>query len=283
MNTYSKRLTKTFADLQADNKQALMPFMTTGDPHVTTTGVSTADIMHALVEGGANVIELGVPFSDPAADGETIQHASERAIAKGTGYKDSFAAVKQFREKDNDTPVILMGYLNPAEIHSDGFAGYAKEVADCGADGVILVDLSYESGAKYRKVLQQHHIDLINLVAPTTNKTRLGKMLKNAGGFVYYVSMRGVTGSGDNGLNTAEIEAAVAQIRDKSDLPVCIGFGIQDGATAKTMSQLADGVVVGSALVKKLYTAAQNGDNVCQTASDFMAELRSALDADNEQ
>lgn len=276
MNTRSKRMANTFANLKADNKKALVPFITTGDPHDTPTD----EIMHALVAGGANVIELGVPFSDPAADGETIQHASERAIANGTGYNDSFAAVKKFRERDNDTPVLLMGYLNPAEIHKNGFAGYAKAVAECGADAVILVDLSYESGATYRKALRKNDVDLVNLIAPTTSKTRLGKIVKNAGGFVYYVSMRGVTGNGDKGLDSAEIENAIAQIRDKTDLPVCIGFGIKDGETAKTIGQFADGVVVGSALVKKLYSASQNGDNVCQTASDFMAELRTALDAE---
>lgn len=274
MNTHSKRMAKTFADLTAENKTALIPFITTGDPQA----VLTTDIMHALVAGGANIIELGIPFSDPAADGETIQHASERAIHNGIGYQDTFKAVRTFREKNQTTPVLLMGYLNSAEIHTDGFSGFAKSVVECGADAVILVDLSYESGINYRSILRQHGIDLVNLISPTTSKTRLGKIVKNAGGFVYYVSMRGVTGHGDNGLNTAEIEQAIGQIRKKSNLPVCIGFGIKDGETAKAVGQLADGIVVGSALVKKLYTAAQNNDNVCQTATEFMTELRHALD-----
>lgn len=275
MNTKSKRLDKTFAQLRADGKKALVPFITTGDPH----GIDTAEIMHALVAGGANVIELGIPFSDPAADGETIQHASERAIANGVGYKNTFAAVKQFRQQDSDTPVVLMGYLNPAEAHKKGFTGFAQAVSNCGADAVILVDLSYESGADYRKALRNANIDLVNLIAPTTGKTRLGKIVKNAGGFVYYVSMRGVTGnSKDNGLNTDEIESAVARIREKTALPVCVGFGINDGETAKTIGQYADGVVVGSALVKTLYNVAQLNKNVHEAATAFMHELRHALD-----
>ncbi len=274
MNTQSPRMASTFAHLAAEQRKALIPFITTGDPH----GTPTEDIMHALVEGGADVIELGIPFSDPAADGEVIQHASERAIAHGTGYRDTFAAVRKFRECNDHTPVLLMGYLNPAEVHAGGFAGYAQAVADCGADAVILVDLSYESGAEYRKALRQNGVDLVNLIAPTTNKTRLGKIVKNAGGFVYYVSMRGVTGNGDKGLDSAEIEQAVNRIRAKTELPVCVGFGIKDAETASAMSAFADGVVVGSALVKKLYSAGQNNENVCQVACDFMQSLRQALD-----
>ncbi len=274
MHTQSKRLLKTFAALQEKQQKALVPFITTGDP----ANCDTAEIMHALVKGGADIIELGVPFSDPAADGETIQHASERAIANGAGFRDSLKAVATFRETDNDTPVLLMGYLNPAEVYQNGFADYAKAVSACGADAVILVDLSYESGVSHRKLLRQNGIDLVNLVAPTTSKTRLGKMLKNAGGFVYYVSMRGVTGKGENGLNNEEIAHSVTQIRKKTKLPVCIGFGIKDSQTAKQIAPLADGIVVGSALVKKLYSAAQNNENVCQTATDFMAELRHSLD-----
>ncbi len=275
MNTQSTRMQQRFAELQAANQKALVPFITTGDPQ----GVATVDIMHALVAGGASIIELGMPFSDPAADGKTIQHASERAIAHGVGYRDSLAAVKQFRETDNSTPVVLMGYLNPAEVHADGFRGFARAVNDCGADAVILVDLSFESGNEHRKILRQNKVDLVTLVAPTTRKTRLGKMLKSAGGFVYYVSMRGVTGNaGDGSLNHKEIATAVRQIRQKSTLPVCVGFGITDGDTAKAIGQFADGVVVGSALVKKLYNEAQHQGDVTACAHDFMVQLRQALD-----
>lgn len=274
MNTQSKRLNAAFSKLRTDGKKALVPFITTGDPQ----GISTVDIMHALVDGGADIIELGMPFSDPAADGETVQQAGERAINNGTSYRDSFAAVKAFRQNDNDTPVLLMGYLNPAEVHEGGFSAFAQAVADCGADAVILVDLSYESGIEYRKALRAANVDLVNLIAPTTNKTRLGKIVKNAGGFVYYVSMRGVTGGNSSGLNTSEIEAALERIREKTDLPVCVGFGINDGETAKTIGQSADGVVVGSALVKKLHHAAQQNEHVTETATAFMRELRHALD-----
>lgn len=275
MNTQSKRLSQTFANLKQSGKKALVPFITTGDPH----GTEVSELMHALVTGGADIIELGIPFSDPAADGETIQHASERAIKNGVGYRDTFAAVKQFREKDAHTPVVLMGYLNPAEVHPNGFSGFTAAVADAGADAVILVDLSYESGTDYRKALRQNDIDLVNLIAPTTSKTRLGKIVKNAGGFIYYVSMRGVTGNNQSGLDTQEIDAAVQHIRQKTNLPVCIGFGIKDGETAKTMSQFADGIVVGSALVKQLHETAEQGGDVIGVATDFMQSLRTALDS----
>lgn len=274
MNTQSTRFNQTFADLKQADKKALVPFITTGDPQDT----DIAELMHALVKGGANIIELGIPFSDPAADGETIQHASERAIANGIGYRDTLNAVAKFREQDDKTPIVLMGYLNPAEVHTEGFSGFANAASKVGADGVILVDLSYESGANHRKMLRQANLDLISLIAPTTSKTRLGKIVKNAGGFVYYVSMRGITGNNKDGLDTTEIHQATQQIREKTDLPVCIGFGIKDGATAKQLAQYADGVVVGSALVKLLHETSQQNGDVLQIATTFMQSLRDAID-----
>lgn len=274
MNTQSTRFNQTFADLKQADKKALVPFITTGDPQDT----DIAELMHALVKGGANIIELGIPFSDPAADGETIQHASERAIANGIGYRDTLNAVAKFREQDDKTPIVLMGYLNPAEVHTEGFSGFANAASKVGADGVILVDLSYESGANHRKMLRQANLDLISLIAPTTSKTRLGKIVKNAGGFVYYVSMRGITGNNKDGLDTTEIDQATQQIREKTDLPVCIGFGIKDGATAKQLAQYADGVVVGSALVKLLHETSQQNGDVLQIATTFMQSLRDAID-----
>ncbi len=271
------RIEKTFARLQANQQKALVPFVTTGDP----VGVDVADILHGLVAGGADIIELGIPFSDPAADGETIQKASQRAISHGVGYQDTFSAVAAFREKDKDTPIVLMGYLNPAEVHPQKFSGFAQAASESGADAVILVDLSYESGKDYRKALKQANVDLITLVAPTTSKTRLGKMLKSASGFVYYVSMRGVTGNsgaGQSALDAQEIDKRIKNIREKTDLPVCVGFGISDAETAKQMAEIADGVVVGSALVKKLYNAANNNEDVVAEGRAFMAELRAALD-----
>ncbi|MPV85790.1 tryptophan synthase subunit alpha [Ostreibacterium oceani] len=267
------RIETRFAELKSANKKALVPFITTGDP----AGVDITELMHALVSGGADIIELGVPFSDPAADGETIQHASERAIENGVSYEDTFAAVQAFRKKNQTTPVVLMGYLNPAEIHQSGFTGYVESAKSAGADGLILVDLSYESGAEYRKSIKSQDIDLINLIAPTTSKTRLGKILKSATGFVYYVSMRGITGA-NKALDNQEIEAAITAIREKSTLPICVGFGISDGDTAKKLAQYADGIVVGSALVKKLYNAQQNNENVLATATAFMQTLRHAID-----
>lgn len=274
MKTYSPRLSQMFADLQQANKKALIPFITTGDPQNT----DIAELMHALVKGGANIIELGIPFSDPAADGPVIQLAGERAIAAGISHHDAFTAVQRFRQDDNKTPVVLMGYLNSAEAGKKGFNGFAKAAHHAGVDALILVDLSYESGAEYRRVLRAEQLDLIYLIAPTTSKTRLGRIVKNAGGFIYYVSMRGTTGNSE-GINNKEIRQAVSAIRQKTKLPVCVGFGISDPTTAKHLSEFADGVVVGSALVKKLYNAAQNNENVLTTATQFMQSLRQALDS----
>lgn len=164
-----KRIERCFQTLKKNNKKALIPFITTGDPQ----GTSTVAILHALVEGGADIIELGVPFSDPAADGEAIQHASERALSHGTNYQDVFAAVREFRQSNQTTPLLLMGYLNPVVTHPQGFAGFYEEARHAGADATILVDLSYESGKTERQILRDNDLDLINLVSPTTSTARL--------------------------------------------------------------------------------------------------------------
>lgn len=275
MNIKTNRFNQVFTQLQQANKKALIPFITAGDPHK----IATNELMHALVEGGANLIELGIPFSDPAADGEVIQHASERAIKQGVSYHNVLHSVTKFREKDQTTPVVLMGYLNPAETHAKGFSGFVKDSVTAGVDGLILVDLSYESGAEYRKILRQHKIDLISLIAPTTSKTRLGRIVKTAGGFIYYVSMRGITGNNQKGLDSSEIEQAIQHIREKTDLPVCIGFGIKDEETAGQLAKYADGLVVGSALVKLLYNTSQENGDVLQAAKQFMQGLRNAIDS----
>jgi len=276
INTTPQRIANTFKTLQDQHRKAIIPFITTGDPK----GVAIDELMRALVTGGADMIELGIPFSDPSADGETIQRASARAIANGISYHDSFAAIAAFRKSNQHTPVIVFGYLNPAQTHTDGFHGFATALKAAGGDALILVDLSYESGAPYRQVLKDKQINLINLISPTTATERLGHIVKVASGFIYYVSMRGVTGNtnGKNHLNHREIQQAVEKIRIETQLPVCVGFGITNGETAKTIAKLADGIVVGSALVKKLYNAAHNNDNVLTTAKAFMAELRQALD-----
>lgn len=268
-----KRIEQCFNSLKQQRKKALIPFITTGDPQ----NVATVDILHALVAGGANIIELGVPFSDPAADGEAIQHASERALNNNINYNDVLAAVKAFRQTNQSTPILLMGYLNPVITYPQGFAGFYEAAQQAGVDATIIVDLSYESGKNERQILRDNNIDLINLVSPTTSTVRLKKMTTRATGFLYYVSMRGVTGAG-TGLDTAEIEKAVAKIRAVSELPVCIGFGISDAESAQTVANLADGIVVGSALVKKLYNACQQDKDVIATAKEFMQELRTAID-----
>lgn len=283
------RIKARFTHLAQTNKKALIPFITTGDPATP----DTVSIMQALAAAGADVIELGIPFSDPVADGAVIQAAGDRAIARGISYRDSLDAVKRFREKDVQTPVVLMGYLNPCEVHLAGFAGFVQDAAAAGVDGLILVDLSYESGEAYRKTVADAGLCLIQLVAPTTSDTRLQHMLKTAEGFVYYVSMRGVTGNeqvGQDGKRKAsvhddtEIQSAVARIKAHStqDLPVVIGFGISDATRAAAIAPLADGVVIGSALVKKLHQAEQDNktaDAVTTVATQFIQDVRHALDS----
>ncbi len=264
MNTHSRRLAETFANLRENKKKALIPFVTAGDP----VGVAVENIMHALVQGGADIIGLGIPFSDPVADGDVIQQASERAIANGVSIETCLSALREFRKKDDTTPVALMGYLNSAEVYAGGFDGFAQALQSAGADAVIMVDLSYESGVKYRKTLRASDIDLINLIAPTTSKTRLGRIVKNAGGFVCYVPMPRTT-------DMTEIAAAVQRIKDKSDLPVCIG--VSDVEMAQAVAVSVDGVVVDSALVERLYDAAQENRNVLAEATEYMVSLRHFL------
>lgn len=263
------RLQQRFQALKDNKRKALIPYMSAGDPDIALT----AEIMHALVAGGADVIELGVPFSDPAADGETIQLANERALAKGVDFTAVLAAIEQFRGQDTQTPVVLMGYLNSFERR--GFAQSMRLSAEAGVDGVILVDCPVEALPDYRQALDDNGIVPILLVAPTTNPTRLSQILHQAGGFLYFVSLRGVTGK--QKAVATEIEATVSSLKAQTDLPVCIGFGIRDATTAQAMAAFADGVVIGSALVARMYEAQQQQQDISQVAREFMASIRHAL------
>jgi tryptophan synthase alpha chain len=264
------RLDATFAALRAAGRKALVPFVTAGDPSLQ----ATVPVMRALVAAGADVLELGVPFSDPMADGPVIQRSSERALARGAGLSYVFDCVRDFRTQDTVTPMVLMGYLNPVEIR--GAERFAQDAAAAGVDGVLLVDLPPEEAGELRAAFAVHGLALILLAAPTTSDARMERLRADARGYLYYVSYAGVTGA--DRLDAAAATARLRAIRANASVPVVAGFGIRDAATAAAMAVDADGVVVGSALV----AAIADADAPAQAAAlagSFLAPLRAALDA----
>ena len=263
------RLQARLEALHASGRKALVPFISAGDPSLD----ATVPVMHALVAAGADVIELGVPFSDPMADGPVIQRSSERALARGAGLAYVLEAVRQFREADAATPVVLMGYLNPIEIR--GAAGFAAAAAEAGVDGVLLVDLPPEEADEYRAAFARHALALISLASPTTPEARLERLCAQSEGYLYYVTFAGVTGA--DGLDVAEAGHRLRHVRAMASMPVYAGFGIRDAASAASMAVHADGVVVGSALVSALEHA--TGPEAASSAADaFLRPLRQALD-----
>ncbi|QYZ67319.1 MAG: tryptophan synthase alpha chain [Gammaproteobacteria bacterium (ex Lamellibrachia satsuma)] len=265
------RISQRFSDLRKQGKTALIPFITAGDP---TPGV-TVGLMHDMVSAGANLIELGVPFSDPMADGPVIQRASERALEHHVSLHDVLQMVKTFREKDQNTPVVLMGYLNPIEVM--GYATFAGSASAAGVDGVLIVDIPPEEGEDLLQSLRDKAIDQIYLLAPTSTPDRIGRICNAASGFVYYVSVKGVTGSSQ--LDTAAVAEKLEQIREKTALPVGVGFGIKDAATAAAVSQLADAVVVGSALVSRVEALQETPDKIGPALAEILSSMRRAMDA----
>jgi tryptophan synthase alpha chain len=251
-------------------QKALIPFITAGDPH---PGV-TVDLMHDLVKAGANIIELGVPFSDPMADGPVIQAADERALEHHVSLHDVLGMVKQFRELDQNTPIVLMGYLNPIEIM--GYQSFAEKASSAGVDGVLVVDMPPEEGAEFSTLMTEHAINTIFLVAPTTDSERIDKINRQASGYLYYVSLKGVTGA--NTLDIASVEEKLEQIRSISELPVGVGFGIKDGKTAQAVARISDAVVVGSALVKQFADHQQEPQLISEKVSDILREMRTMMD-----
>jgi len=264
------RLASRLHTVRAGARKALVPFITAGDPSLA----ATVPVMHALVRAGADVIELGVPFSDPMADGPVIQRSSERALARGAGMAYVLDCVRAFREQDVVTPVVLMGYLNPVEIR--GAEVFAADAAGAGVDGVLLVDLPPEEAAGYRAAFSRHGIALISLASPTTPVERLQQLCAHAEGYLYYVSYAGVTGASH--LDVADAAQHLAQVRARTQVPVLAGFGIRDAASAAAMAAHADGVVVGSALVTVLDGSA-DAEEAAARAQTFLQPLRAALDA----
>ena len=263
------RIAEKFAQLQSQGRKALIPFITAGDPSLE----ATVPVMHALVRAGADVLELGVPFSDPMADGPTIQRSSERALGRGAGLAYVLEAVHEFRREDATTPVVLMGYLNPVEIH--GTERFAEAAVAAGVDGVLLVDLPPEESAETREAFDGAGLALIVLAAPTTDDARLPLVCGQAQGYLYYVSFAGVTGA--DRLDTQAAGLRLQALRRLSPVPVVAGFGIKDAAGAAAMAVDADGVVVGSALVQALEGAADSAEARVR-AEAFLRPLRVALD-----
>lgn len=263
------RIQTVFTALKQQGKTALIPYITAGDPHPK----HTVNLMHTLVKHGADMIELGVPFSDPMADGPVIQRASERALLHKVGLTVVLDMVKTFRETNQTTPIILMGYANPIEaIGATAFADRAK-AAD--VDGVITVDYPPEECSVFVQQLRSRDIDPVFLLSPTTDQKRVNLIVNQASGFVYYVSLKGVTGAAN--LDITEVSQRVASIRKQTNLPVGVGFGIRDAVTAKATAAIADAVVVGSRMVQTI--EASNDDNLLSNVADLMDELKSAVDS----
>ena len=263
------RIDVRFAELKAAGRAGLIPFVTAGDPLPD----GAVALLHALVEAGADLIELGVPFSDPMADGPAIQHANERALAKGVGLAQILGWVREFRGNDAVTPIVLMGYLNPLEIY--GYARFARDAHAAGVDGALLVDCPLEEAATARE-LDAHGLRRIFLAAPTTSEARLAALCDAAHGFLYYVSFAGITGA--DRLHAGALRERVAAIRNRSRAPVAVGFGIKDAQAARDIAAFADAVVIGSALVERLAGAA-SVQVACTAARGFLAPIRAALDA----
>ena len=263
------RLESCFKRLEASSKKALVPYILAGDP----LG-KTVDVMHKMVKSGADIIELGFAFSDPVADGPVIAQAHERAVSQGVTLNDVFSMVSAFREADNDTPVILMGYLNPVEIM--GYETFAERACEAGIDGVLMVDLPPEAAGDLLEHLHARQMDMINLVTPTTSDERIQKICDVASGYLYYVSLKGVTGSAK--LDVDAVQKRVAHIKQFAKVPVAVGFGIRDGESAAAISKVADAVIVGSVLVSELAKFAEEGQTCVERVTDRLAEMRSAMD-----
>ncbi|MDH5545947.1 MAG: tryptophan synthase subunit alpha [Gammaproteobacteria bacterium] len=264
------RIEKRFSDLKAQGRKALIPYVTAGDPDPTIT----VSLMHSMVESGADLIELGVPFSDPMADGPVIQAACERALKHGVSLRDVLAMVERFRELDAETPVVLMGYLNPIEVM--GYQTFTTAAKKAGVDGVLIVDLPPEEGEDLGKCLKQDDIAPIFLLAPTSTDARIEKIVSHARGFVYYVSLKGVTGV--KSLNVDEVSARLNQLRRMTDLPIGVGFGIRDADSARKVAAIADAVVVGSAIVTRVESLQDKPESINAEVGAFLAELRAAMD-----
>jgi tryptophan synthase alpha chain len=263
------RIGEKFARLKAQNKKALVTFVTAGDP----TREITVPLMHAMVKSGVDVIELGVPFSDPMAEGPVIQRSSERALALGVGMADVFAYVAEFRKTDSETPIVLMGYANP--IEHMGLKVFGDRAKAVGVDGVIVVDYPPEESQELLETMDAVSIDVVYLLSPTSTAERI-EMVANVGrGYIYYVSLKGVTGAAN--IDTAEVASAVAKIKAKTPLPIGVGFGIRDGETARRVADVADAVIIGSRIIQEMEKSSP--DAAIKNVQTLLQNIRAAMDA----
>ena len=262
------KIQATFEQLQAHGRKALIPFITAGDPDP----VLTVSLMHALVDAGADIIELGVPFSDPMADGPTIQRASERALLKGVNLRKVLGMVANFRADNNETPVVLMGYANP--IEAMGVDTFAAAAYDAGVDGVLVVDYPPEESIEFAQAMRANSLDPIFLLAPTSTDARISQVGALASGYVYYVSIKGVTGAAT--LDVAAVAERIPEIRARTGVPVGVGFGIRDAATAGAVAAVADAVVVGSRIIEEIEKSTP--ENVCANVMVLVADIRRGID-----
>ncbi|MEZ5636663.1 MAG: tryptophan synthase subunit alpha [Burkholderiaceae bacterium] len=275
------RITPVLADLLARKRTALIPYVTAGFPYPDVT----PELMHGMVAAGADVIELGVPFSDPSADGAVIQKAGDKALAAGIGLTQVLDMVREFRRQDNDTPVVLMGYANPVERYdqrqqaSGSGSAFVRDAAAAGVDGMLIVDYPPEECVAFAEDLRRNGMDLIFLLAPTSTEQRMAQVAQVASGYVYYVSLKGVTGAGT--LDTAAVEAMLPRIRQHVKLPLGVGFGIRDAASACAVARSADAVVIGSRIIQLIED--QPREQVVPTAQAFLQDIRNALDAQSAQ
>jgi tryptophan synthase alpha chain len=267
------RIQSKLAQLKAEGRKALIPYVTAGFPYADIT----PGLMHAMVTAGSDVIELGVPFSDPMADGPVIQKAGEKALGFGVGTTQVLDMVKTFRQTDATTPVVLMGYANPVEAYNlkHGADSFIRDAAAAGVDGVLIVDYPPEECEQFAATLKAHGLDLIFLLAPTSTPERMDLVGRLASGYVYYVSLKGVTGAGN--LDTAAVEAMLPRIRQHVSVPVGVGFGIRDAATATAVGRVADAVVIGTRLIQLIENQPREG--VAPAAAEFLSGIRQALDA----
>ena len=264
------RIKQCFAQLKQQGKTALIPYITAGDPAPWATTL----MMHAMVDAGANILELGIPFSDPMSDGPVIQKACERALKNDVSLDDVLAMVAAFRQKDKETPVVLMGYANPLEAM--GYQSFAEKAQAVGVDGVLTVDMPPEESDEFLTIMDSHEIDTIFLVAPTTSVERMAKIAQKAKGFIYYVSIKGVTGTAT--LDVSEVADKLALLRACTDLPLGVGFGIRNGQSAAAVSEVADAVVVGSTLVNCIEQHADRPDGLPMALAGLLSEMRRAID-----
>ena len=268
------RIKACFARLQQEGRKALIPYITAGDPDIDTT----LGLMHALVANGADILELGFPFSDPSSDGPVIQRAVERALAGKTTLKDTLAVVKRFRESNTETPVVLMGYLNPVEFM--GYQVFTDRALEAGVDGVLIVDMPPEEAHDLHAILKASELDTIFLVAPTTTDARAEQICRESSGYVYYVSLKGVTGAAN--LDIDSVASNLARLRSHTGLPLGVGFGIRDADSAARIAHVADAVVVGSALVSRI-AELERGQHYdakeLQATTSLIADMRAAMDA----